>query len=330
MTDLRLTIATDNYDRTRPLRDGRVPIGGCDPVFLSLEPEELFFRTARYREFDVCEMSFSTYMMQKARGESVYTALPVFLSRAFRHSGFYIRTDKSIETPEDLRGRTIGVPEYQITAAVWQRGLLQDEYGVAPEEIAWRTGGIEQPGREERAPWTPPDGVDVQRIPNDKTLSGMLAAGEIDCLIVPRAPSAFTKGAPKVGRLFPDFRTAEQAYFKKTRLHPIMHVLGVKQALATAYPWLPNNLYKAYRQAKDLAVAELERTITLYVTLPWVGAELAATREVLGADIWPYGIEPNRTDIETLMRYSHEQGLAERILPVEELFHPSTHHSSRI
>lgn len=330
MGGVRLTIATDNYDRIRPIVDGRVPIDGCDPVYLLLEPEEMFFRTARYAEFDVCEMSFSTYMMQKARGESPYIAVPVFLSRAFRHSGFYIRTDKGIDGPADLRGRTVGVPEYQITAAVWQRGLLQDEYGVRPEEIAWRTGGIEQPGREERAPWTPPAGVDVQRIPNDKTLSGMLAAGDLDCVIVPRAPSCFTQGAPGVGRLFPDFRAAEQAYFRKTGLHPIMHVLGVKQALVDQYPWLPNNLYKAFRTAKDMAVAALERTITLYVTLPWVGAELAATRDVLGPDIWPYGVEKNRADIEALMRYSHEQGLAEKILPVEDLFAASTLHSARI
>jgi len=330
MANLTLTIATDNYDRVRAIRDGRVQVGGCDVIYLLMEPEELFFRTARYREFDVCEMSFSTYLMQRARGESEYVALPVFLSRVFRHSGFYIRTDRGIASAADLRGRTVGVPEYQVTAAVWQRGLLRDDYGIDASEIRWRTGGIEEPGREERAPFTPPPGVEVARIPADRTLSGMLAAGELDALILPRTPSCFTRGAANVGRLWPDYRTAEQDYYRRTGLHPIMHVLGVKTALAEKYPWLPGNLHKAFSQAKELAIADLERLITLYVTLPWLGAELEATRAVLGHDIWPYGVQANRKDIETLLRYSHEQGLAQKLQTVEELFHPSTLVTSRI
>ncbi|MGE0735539.1 MAG: ABC transporter substrate-binding protein [Alphaproteobacteria bacterium] len=330
MAKLQITVATDNYDRTRAIRDGRVAVDGCEVVYLNLEPEELFFRTVRYKEFDVCEMSFNTYMMQRSRGIADYIAIPVFLSRAFRHSGIYIRTDKGIKTPADLRGKTIGLPEYQITAVVWLRGMLQDEYGVAPSQIKWRTGGAEQPGREERAPLKPPPGIDLAPIPPGKTLSGMLETGELDAIMLPRTPSAFVKQAPNVARLFPDYRAAEQAYFRKTKLHPIMHVLGVKTALAERYPWLPGSLFKAFRQAKDLAIADLERIITLYVTMPWIGAELAATRAVLGHDIWPYGVAENRHEIETLLRYSLEQGLSEKAQTVEELFAPSTLATSKI
>jgi 4,5-dihydroxyphthalate decarboxylase len=324
MKKLSLSLATDNYDRVRPIRDGRVTIDGCDIIHLNLEPEELFFRTARYQEFDACEMSFSTYIMQRSRGETAYTALPVFLSRVFRHSGFYLRTDRGITKPEDFKGRTVGLPEYQITAAVWQRGLLSDEYGIKPSDISWRTGGIEQPGREERARITPPPGVDIQAIAPGKTLSGMLEVGELDALILPRTPSAFTRGAPNVGRLWPNYREVEQDWFRRTKLHPIMHLLVVRTSLLEQHPWLAATLFKAFRQAKDLAIAELERLITLYVTLPWLGAELAATREVLGHDYWPYGAEENRHDIETLLRYSHEQGLSERLVTLEELFPAST------
>jgi 4,5-dihydroxyphthalate decarboxylase len=330
MSNVPITIATGDYDRIRAVREGRVVIGGTDMTYLLLDPEEMFFRTVRYKEFDVVEMSFSTYIMQRQRGITDYIAVPVFLSRVFRHSGFYICTDRGIRAPADLKGKRVGVPEYQMTAAVWQRGLLQDEYGVAPREIVWRTGGLEQPGREERSPLPPLPGVDLAPIPAGKTLSSMLEAGELDAVLAPRAPSCLLRGAPNVARLFPDYRTAEQAYYKKTRLHPIMHVLGLRQSLAERYPWLPANLFKAFHQAKEMAVAELEGLATLKVTLPWAGAELAATRELMGRDIWPYGFGENRREIETLIRYSFEQGLISQPVAPEELFAASTLSVSRV
>jgi 4,5-dihydroxyphthalate decarboxylase len=323
--NLQLTIAGGDYDRTRALRDGRVPVDGCDITYLPLEPEELFFRAARYADFDVCEYSMSTYLMQWVRGTTPYVALPVFLSRVFRHSGFYIRTDRGITSPADLRGKTIGVPEYQMTASVWQRGLLEDEYGVSARDVAWRSGGQEQPGRVERSPFTPPDWLDLKPIPGDRTLSGMLAAGELDALITARPPSCFLDGAPNVGRLWPDFRAAEQDYFRRTRIHPIMHMVVVRRSLVEANPWLPATLMKAFVQAKSVAVASLERGAALSVTLPWIVAELAATREVLGRDIWPYGLAACRHEVAALIRYSHVQGLIDRMPEPEELFHPSTH-----
>jgi 4,5-dihydroxyphthalate decarboxylase len=330
MSNIPITIATGDYDRVRAIRDGHVTIGGTDVTYLLLEPEELFFRTVRYKEFDVAEMSFSTYIMQRHRGITDYIAVPVFLSRLFRHSGFYVRTDRGIRAAADLRGMRVGVPEYQMTASVWQRGLLQDEYGVAASEIVWRSGGLEQPGREERSPLAPPPGVDLAPIPAGKTLSAMLETGELDALLAPRAPSCFLRSTPNVGRLFPDYRSAEQAYYKKTRLHPIMHVLGVRQSLVDHYPWLPANLFKAFQQAKDSAVTDMERIITLSVTLPWVGAELTSTREVLGRDIWPYGLKENRAEIETLIRYSLEQGLIFNAPKPEDLFATSTLATARL
>jgi 4,5-dihydroxyphthalate decarboxylase len=324
MSAIPITIATGRYDRTSAIQDGRVPVDGCDVTYLNLDPEELFFRAFRYAEFDVAELSFSSYIMQHQRGVGAYIAIPVFPSRMFRHSGFYVRVDRGIESPADLEGRQVGVAEYQMTAAVWQRGLLSDDYGVAAHAVHWRTGGIEQPGRVERAPLTLHRDVDVAPIGPDQTLSGMLASGELDALIVPRPPSCFVDGAPGVGRLFPEYRNVEQAWYRKTGLHPIMHVVGVRRDLAERHPWLPANLFKAFGAAKALAVADLERLITLAVTLPWAGAELAATRELMGHDFWPYGVDPNRHDIETLIRYGVEQGLTPETVQIDSLFAPTT------
>ncbi|HXQ51113.1 MAG TPA: hypothetical protein VN802_08480 [Stellaceae bacterium] len=182
-----ITIACGDYDRTRALKDGRVPVEGCDVTYIPLEPEEVFFRAFRYQEFDVCELSFSSYLRITDSGESAYIGIPAFVSRVFRHSGIYIRTDRGIKAPRDLIGKTIGLPEYQITAVVWMRGILQDEYGVKPTDIHWRSGGIEQPGRDERTPLAPIPGLDLKPIPSDKTLSGMLASGEIDAMFSARA-----------------------------------------------------------------------------------------------------------------------------------------------
>ena len=324
MADVPITIAAGDYDRTRAIHDGRVRVDGCDVTYLTLRPEEVFFRAVRHAEFDVTELSFSTYLMLAQRGISAYIAIPVFLSRLFRHSGFYIRTDRGIDGPADLKGKTIGVPEFQVTAAVWQRGFLKDECGIEAWDIKWRAGGVEQPGRIEKLSLDLPDSYDYESIAPDKTLSGMLEAGEIDAIIAPSMPSCFRRGAPNVGRLWPDYRTVEQDYYRRTAMHPIMHVVGVRKSLVEKYPWLPANLYKAFRQAKDIAIADFEYITALNLTLPWVGAELEATRAVLGEDFWPYGLETNSKEVETLIRYSHEQGLTEPGLTARELFAETT------
>ena len=329
MGKIQITVATNDYDRTRAIKDDVVEVDGCDVTYLSMLPEEIFFRAVRYAEFDVTEMSFSTHILQTQRGDSEYLGIPVFLSRVFRHSGFYIRTDRGIESGADLKGKTVGVPEYQMTAAVWQRGLLKDEYGIDPWEISWRTGGLEQSGREERTPINLPDHYDLKRIGPDQTLSAMLEAGELDAIISPPMPSCLQRGVPNVGRLWPDYRQAEQDYYRRTGLFPIMHILGVKKSLAVEYPWLPANLYKAFGKAKNLAVRDLEAIGALKVSLPWVGAELAETRELMGLDIWSYGVSENRKDIEALIRYSAEQSLTEPGLTPEDLFAETTLQTSR-
>lgn len=324
MSKPHITIACANYDRIRPIADGRVEVEGCDVTFVPMGPEEVFFRAFRHAEFDVSEISLNSHMMALTRGAAAYVAIPVYPSRSFRHSMIYVRADGDIRRPEDLKGKIVGTPEYQQTANVWVRGMLEEEYGVPPSDIIWRTGGQEEPGRDERTPLDPPPGLDLQPIPTDRSLTGMFEAGELDAYMTARAPSTWTRGSPMIARMFPDVRAAEGAYWEKTRLFPIMHLIGIKRELAEAYPDMPAALYRAFLDAKRIAVAELSEIGALQRTLPWVGAELEATKALMGEDFWPYGVAANRHALETITRYSYEQGLAARPLAPEDLFHPST------
>ena len=330
LSKLPLTFACGDYDRVRAIKDGRVAIEGCDVNFLPLEPEEVFFRAFRSAEFDVAEISFSSFLIQTARGDCPYVGIPAFVSRLFRHSGIYIRTDRGIEKPADLRGKKVGLPEYQMTAPVWMRGMMQDEYGVAPTEILWRSGGQEQPGRDERTPIAPIPGLDLKPIPTDQTLSQMLADGELDALFTARAPSCFVNGAPNVGRLFPDYKAVERAYWQKTGLFPIMHLIGIRKTLVEKHPWLATSIYKAMLEAKAIALREVRDITALYVTLPWVEAEALETIALMGADYWHYGAAESAADIDAITRYSFEQGLSSRRLHTADLFVPSVMEMSKI
>ena len=327
---LQLSLAVGDYDRTRAIFDGRAKIEGCDVTTVMLEPEEAFHRAFKFQEFDVSEISMSSYIMTTARGEAHYIAIPAFVSRLFRHSGIYIRTDRGIRRPEDLKGKTIGLPEYQMTANVWIRGTLQEEYGVKPGDIKWKRGGLEEAGREERAAIKLPSDVDLQSVPNDRTLSDMLAKGEIDGLISARAPSCFLQGAANVERLFPDYPTAEEAYFKKTRIFPIMHAIGIRRSLVEKYPWLAVSVYKAFLKAKAICTHELGQIGHLATTLPWSVYEYERLCKVMGEDYWSYGAHENKHTLETLARYSHEQGLSVRQLGFEEMFARPTYDLSKI
>ncbi len=330
MVDVPITIACGNYDRTRAIRDGRVKVEGCAVTYLPLYPEEIFHRAFKFQEFDVSELSFSSYLRTVSAGNAPYIGVPAFVSRIFRHSGIYIRTGAGIEKPQDLRGKRVGVPEYQITAVVWMRGLMQHEYGVKPSEIHWRNGGQEEAGRHERTPLKPIPGVDIQPLGEGQTLVGMLRDGELDALFTARAPSSFLRGEPHIRRLFADTRRAEQAYYKKTRLFPIMHLVGIRRTLCEKYPWLATSVYKAFCEAKGLAMIDLRDVNALMVTLPWLLAETEETAAVMGEDFWKYGVAENRPDIDALTQYAFEQGLIERKPKVEELFHPSTFDISRV
>ena len=330
LAPIPLTIACGDYDRTRAIKDGRVPVEGCAVNYIPLEPEEVFHRAFKHNEFDICELSFSSYLRSVDSGNPTYIGIPAFVSRVFRHSGIYVRTDRGIETPADLKGKRIGLPEYQITAVVWQRGIMQDEYGVKPTDIHWYQGGQEQPGRTERTPFVPPKGLDLQAIPSDKTLAGMLETGELDALFTARAPSCFLKGAPKVRRLFPNYRQVEKDYYKKTGMFPTMHLVGIKRTLVEKHPWLPASLYKAFCEAKVYAMRDVREINALMITLPWIEAEARETTELMGEDFWRYGVPENAKEIEAMTRYSYEQGLVKRKLSAEELFAHSTIDISRI
>jgi 4,5-dihydroxyphthalate decarboxylase len=309
-----LTLACTSSDRTRPLMDGRFRVPGCDITFLPGEPEDIFRRALRDKAFDISELSMGSHIVTTARGDSPYVGVPVFLSRAFRHSAVYVRTDRGIRTAADLAGRTIGLPEYQQTAALWVRGFLREHYGVDTKAIAWRTGG-------ERVAITLPPGFDVKPLGRD--LEAALAAGEIDALIAPRPPACFTERSAPVDRLWPDTRAEEQAWFAATGFFPIMHCLAVRKDVVERHPWLPVDLFRAFTAAKAASIAELRLVNVLRVSLPWIAAEAEAQIAAMGGNPWPYGFRRNRDELAAMIRYAVADGLATQPIEPEALFHPS-------
>ena len=320
---LELSLACQSIDRTGPLLDGRVTIEGCRLNCVRGRPEEIFQRAFRHQEFDISELSLCTHLLTTARGEGHYVAIPAFVSRAFRHSSIYVRRDSGIDQPKALKGRRVGVPDFQQTAGVWARGMLADEYGLRRSDIQWRMGGLEQPGRAARMPLELRGDIEIKQIGAEQTLSRMLAAGELDAVISPRAPSCCDNGA-KVGRLFPDYRKAEEEYFRKTRLFPIMHVIGIRRTLVEQHPWLPVNVYAAFLKARAVAVDDLSRLDTPPVAHPWMADEIARLRTLMGDDIWPYGMDKNRNELDALLRYAEADGLTNSRIPLETLFAPTT------
>lgn len=329
MSKLQISVAMGDYDRNRALYDGRVQIDGCDPVYMLLSPEEMFFRAMRSRDFDVTELSFSSYLVKHSRGDSPYIAVPVFLSRAFRHTSIYVRKDR-IQQPADLKGHRIGVPEYQLTAIVWARSILQDDYGITPEDVTWVRGGIDTPGRPEKIKLELPPGVKVESAPEGKTISQLLHEGEIDGFIAPRPPSGAAASNPDVGWLFDDPTAVAKDYYRRTGIFPIMHVVGIRKELAQQHRWLPGAVFKAFSESKTRALELLADTSATKVTLPFVEEQLKAARETLGQDFWSYGVEANRRTLEAFVHHHHAQGLSARKLAVEELFDPSTYESYSI
>lgn len=324
MGKVHLTLACWEYDRTRALQDGTVQVEGVDLTYLPLHVEETFWRMLRYQDFDAAELSMSSYLMAREKGYPRLIAIPVFPSRFFRHSFIFINTDSGIEQPKDLAGKKVGVPEYQITAAVWIRGILQHEYGVAPEEMKWFTGGTEIPGREEKLKPDLPKNIEIRWIGPDRTLSSMLERGEIDALICAHIPSPFVRRSPKVRRLFPNFREVERDYYRRTRIFPIMHTVVLREELYERYPWMAQSLCKAFFEAKRVCEETLYKYSALKYMLAWSVAEIEEERELAGGDMWPYGLEPNRKVLETLIQYSYEQGLIKKPVSPETLFAPNT------
>ena len=330
MSRLRLALACWNYDRTRGLLEGRIQPDGIDLVYLNLPVEETFFRMLRNREFDVAEMSLSSYAVSLSRPERPFIAIPVFPSRFFRHSCIYVNAKSGIREPKDLVGRHVGNPEYQMTAPVWIRGILQDEYGVPVDGVTYRTGGEEEPGRPEKLKLDLPANIRVQPIGETQTLSAMLRDGDIDALYTARMPSTYRTAPDRVKRLFESYMEVEQAYYRKTRIFPIMHTVVIRRALYEQSPWIAMSLYKAFAQAQREAYEDLYVTAALKTMLPWLTKHVEDARSLMGDDYWAYGFAPNRECLDTFLRYHHEQGLSKKRLNPEELFAPETMESFRI
>jgi 4,5-dihydroxyphthalate decarboxylase len=329
MAKLEITIATWDYDRVRPIMDGRVKVEGCEINFIKVPPEECFHRAWYYQDFDVTEVGLSGYIIGTSRGTGIggsspYVAIPVFLSRSFRCSGIYIRTDRGIERPQDLEGKKVGIPEYQITAAVWSRGFLSDEYGVRAEDMIWMQGGMDNPGRKDKWPNNLPDSFPLHHLKDDQTINEMLAKGELDAFIGPRTPRSYRDGKTPLRRLFEDFESVEKDYCRRTKIFPIMHPVGIRRELYDKHPWLALNLYLAFSEAKRISQADLFETAALKIGLPWVVSSALSAQEVMGPDIFPYGVEASRPTLEAAIRYSMEQYMAVRPITIDEMFPPNT------
>jgi 4,5-dihydroxyphthalate decarboxylase len=322
-----LTLACWDYDRTAALRSGDIRPDGVDLTYLSLPVEETFFRMLRHREFGAAEMSLSSYVLSLPGDGTAgpFVAIPAFTSRAFRHNGIYVSPASGISAPGDLRGRTVGVAEYQLTANVWIRGILAEHYGVPVGSVQYRTGGLHAPGRSEKVAHDPPPGVDISPVPPGRTLADMLVSGEIDALYSPRTPRPFVTG--QVRRLFQDPRAEEERYYAATGIFPIMHVVVLRCDLYQACPWLAQSLYKALEEARQAASARLAETAATVSMLPWLYADAERTRQLMGNDFWTYGLTGNEAALGAFLRYSFGQGLARRLLDPAELFAPETRES---
>ena len=320
---LKLTLATWDHDRAEAILDGQVGIEGCALECSALPTTTLFPLAVDGAKFDITEMSLSSYIMQVSSGTSAYTAIPIFLSRAFRHSGFYVRTGSGIKTPKDLEGRTVGVPEYQMTAALWLRGILASEYGVVLSTIKYRTGGLDGGVRVERLPLDLPLGFVVQPMNEGENLNDLLLDGELDALLAPKVPRAFLEKDPRIKRLFPDFADVERAYYKRTGFFPVMHTIGIRKTVLDENPWLAQAVFNAFVEARNIALKRLS-DIWLgsanRISLPWMHETMEMTRDVMGEDYWSYGLEANWALIDWMCQQSVDQYLAKTRLKPEDLF----------
>ena len=330
MSKLRLSFGCWNYDRTRALLEGRIQPDGIDLNYLNMPVEETFFRMLRHQEFDVAEMSLSSYSVSLFKPGQPFIAIPVFPSRFFRHSCIYVNANAGIREPKDLIGRKIGNPEYQMTAPVWIRGILQDECGVPVDTQTYYQGGEEEPNRPEKLKLELPPNIKVQPIGEKDTLAAMLRDGGIDAFYTARMPSTYHTGGGKVKRLFENYMEVEQAYYRKTRIFPIMHTIAIRRSVYEANPWIAMSLYKAFVQSQRETYEDLYVTAALKTMLPWLTKHVEDARALMGDDFWPYGFAPNRETLATFLRYHHEQGLSKRLLTPEELFAPETLESFKI
>jgi 4,5-dihydroxyphthalate decarboxylase len=330
MSKLKLTFGCWNYDRTRALMDGSIQPDGIDLNYLNMPVEETFFRMLRHKEFEVAEMSLSSYTVSTFNPQRPFIAIPVFPSRFFRHSCIYVNAKAGIREPKDLIGKRVGNPEYQMTAPVWIRGILSDHYGVPVDSVTYFTGGEEEPGRSEKIKLDLPSNIKVERIGPEQTLAQMLLDGEIDALYTARMPSSFLKGGGKVRRLFENYEEVERDYFRQTGIFPIMHTVAIRRDVYEANRWVAQSMMKALVESQCRTYEDLYETAALKAMLPWLTSHVEQVRREMGEDFWPYGFEKNEKTLATFLRYSFEQGLSKRLLEPRELFAPETLESFKI
>ncbi len=329
MTKLALSFACWDYDRTRAIQDGRVSPEGIDLNFIPLRVEETFYRQLRHHEFDVAELSLSSYLLTLGEAEPPFVAIPVFPSRFFRHQSIYVNTRSGISKPGDLAGKRVGTPEYQMTAGVWQRGILADEYGVPVDSVHYFTGAIEESGRREKLPLHLPPNISVTPIGPDENLSEMLAAGKIDAIYSATQPPCFGQ-VDHIRHLFEDFKQVEQDYYRRTRIFPIMHTVVIKRPIYERAPWIARSLTKAFSESLEIAYSDLRERGALKYMLPWLQEHLSETVTALGPRYWDYGLEPNRHVLDAFARYSFDQGLATRVYAARDMFAPGASDAFRV
>jgi 4,5-dihydroxyphthalate decarboxylase len=319
--NVHLTLAINDYDHVRDLVTGAVAVEGIDLTCLTLSVEEIFWRFSRHREWEVSEMSLAKYCALRAGGDDSITAIPVFPSRSFRHSAIFIREDGPLDDPAALAGARIGVPEWTQTATVWARGLLQHQYGIDLTGVRWVRGGTNEPGRVEGIKLDLPERFDVSN-ESERSLNDLLLAGEIAALICPHPPDEFERRSGRVVRLFSDYRTVEEGYFRETGIFPPMHVIALRSDAVAEHPWIAMNLFEAFTEAKRRGVARAIDPNTPRYPVPWSFANAHRAEELMGEDLWPYGIEPNRVALDAFLEMAYEQGVCKRRLQPEELFAP--------
>lgn len=323
MGKLKITLACGDYPRLRPIIDGSIQAEGIELNYLTLAPLEIFWRMLKHEDFDASELSLSDYIIDQCGENRRFIAIPFFPARVFRHSALFVNKNAGVSTPQDLKGKKLGVPEYHLTAALWVRGFLQHDYGVSPEDVQWYAGGLEETGRKDRIDVEIPKRIRLHEIGQDQTLNGCLEEGSIDALLSPHRPPCFIKNKGNVGLLFPNFKEVEKEYFQRTGILPIMHTVVVKRELYEKNPWVTESLYKALAKASALVEATFFRSQLRYA-LPWFQQDWEEAQRLFGQEIFPSGVEPNRKTLEAAVLYSYEQGMADRELKVAELFAPNT------
>jgi len=318
--NLPLTLACWDYDRTRALFDGRVKPDGIDLDIKVMRPRQIFPRMLERQEFHVSELSFASFVSLKARGQCPFVALPVALSKIFRHSCIYVRPGAGIASPQDLRGKRVGTTQYGASAVVFMRGMLQDDYGVRPQDVHWFMGGLDAPTQPPLIPLNLPADIRLDYLKGDATLEAMMEEGALDALFSVYIPSIFLKGSPSIARLWPNFKAVETDYYRRTGIFPVMHIVAIREDVHREHPFVAASLYQAFSAARDVAVGGLYDSDALHLTLPFLLDHVEEARRVFGNDFWAYGVAPNRPAFAAMGRYVHEQGLAPRAVAVEEMF----------